>query len=136
MSQETSWFYHLTTEEAKQERRHIWVWLGRIAVLLAALVAVAVSTNAYAETKITKHGKDFIRLLDAPCTVKQIVEYFRANDGMKFLPAFRLAEADLGGTRFAACWRTSIEPEGFYILFYEDGDTAVIPQTAFQTEGV
>jgi hypothetical protein len=100
------------------------------------VVLVGIATNAYAETKITQQGKDFVRLLDAPCTVKQIVEYFRANDGMQFLPAFRLAEADLGGKRFAACWRASIEPEGFYILFYEDGDTAVIPQSAFQAEGV
>jgi hypothetical protein len=123
----------------KQERsllREIVSYIVGALALLALGVAATWPTNANAETKISKQGKDFVRLLDAPCTVKQVVEFFQANDGMKFLPAFRQAEADIGGKRFAACWRTSVEPEGFYILFYEDLDTAVIPQTAFQTEGV
>jgi hypothetical protein len=46
MAQNTEWFEALTTEEAKQERFIIGMWVGRIVALVAVLCMVAYATQS------------------------------------------------------------------------------------------
>lgn len=49
MAQETPWFYDLTTEDAKEDRAHVRVWVGRVLVLAALLITTVYATGAYAQ---------------------------------------------------------------------------------------
>jgi hypothetical protein len=46
MAQNTEWFEALTTEEAKQERIIIGMWVGRVVALVAVLCVVAYATHS------------------------------------------------------------------------------------------
>ena len=46
MAENTDWFEHLTTEEAKEERVMFAVWAARLGVLLTLLCAVAYAAMA------------------------------------------------------------------------------------------
>lgn len=52
MSPNTRWFHEQTTEDARQERAFIRVWVGRVLFGLAALIAVVYLTKAYAAARV------------------------------------------------------------------------------------
>jgi hypothetical protein len=133
---DTNWFNDLTTDEAKEERatlaQRLIAWLG----VVCLIVLVGLATNVHAEPLITRHGKDYVRLMDGPCVAPKIVDLFVQGGAMKHLPSFKAAAADIEGEHIAGCWRSSSAPEGFYIIFFEDREPLVFPQEMFVLEAV
>jgi hypothetical protein len=123
-------------KEERSTLREIVSYIVGLASLIALLVAATWPTKANAEPLITRHDKDYVRLMDGPCVAPKVVQMFVDGGAMKHLPAFKALAADINGEHLAGCWRTSLEPEGFYILFFEDRDPLVLPQEMFVVEAV
>lgn len=134
------------TEDAKQDRRHLWVWVGRIAVLLAALIAVGVSTKAYGQD-IPLHVLDkegiTISLMGGACedtvSLGLIKKEYHAR-----AKALRSVWPERDGSRkvYAGCWIELTKkdmgvPEeqewgGAFLVVFSDGESGVIPKTEFK----
>jgi hypothetical protein len=129
------WFHDLTTEEMKEERATLAQRVIALLGVVCLIVLVGLATNAHAEPLITRHGKDYVRLMDGPCVAPKVVALFAA-EAMKYLPFFKAAVADIEGQHIEGCWRSSIEPEGFYIILFEDREPLLFPQEMFVLEAV
>lgn len=113
----------LRTQEAKEERAHVRVWVGRILVLLAVLVTTVYATGAYADTYSVKaQNGDSITLMDTPCTQG---EWFKLWKAARFV---------YQGRSFEACWRVE---DTMVLVLDAEGDLSSVPMQAFsKDEGV
>ena len=126
---------YLVSEDAKHQR----CYMRRVvlAILLGSFVGFSILYAISARAaEISKRGNDYVRLLDAPCTNPAVVKILTDAGMASHLHAFRLAEADIAGKHYGACYRSSVRPDGLYILLFDDGDTAVLPQSEFRREGI
>lgn len=87
--------------------------------LLICTAALACAP-AFAEDLVAYNGADSVRLGEAPCASKPVLE--RLQPQMQ--EQYKTALASVDGKSFAACWRVVGNAAH---LVYEDGDQGVIP---------
>jgi hypothetical protein len=126
----------IRSKEHKADRMTLREKVVVVLGIIMFFVLLGMAVPAMAATRIVKTGNDYVRLYDAPCTSKVVIELMNANGAGQYVHLFKQAEADVDGKHFQACYRESVVPEGLYIFIFDDGDTGIIPQEAFQAEGV
>lgn len=130
----------MTSKEAKEERQHLRVWVGRVLALVAVLILTAWATGAYAEEipvhVLDKDGVE-IRLMNKPCVDK--VSISQINPA--FLDRFKAIDSvwpEKDGTRkrYAGCWALLAKgeygmPEDTFLLVFEDNTNGAVPKSEF-----
>lgn len=92
-------------------------WFYAIAILL---FLVTLSFVAKAEDRVATHGKNSVRITDAPCTNPVVLQWLvqRGQDAADY----RAGVANFG-VIYNLCWIRG--PDGVYLI-YEDGDSGKI----------
>lgn len=136
-----------STDESKEERAHLRVYVGRVFAFISLLVLTVVATKAYAETLVHKdRDGTVIRLFDKPCTNAEIL----SRGHPQFHHLWHAASATfrrLSGakTDHDGCWRKftleQIEAQGGdgpekYRTVWDDGDWFDHDLSEFTQEGV
>lgn len=91
-------------------------------ILIAAALAAG---SAFAATMVARQGDSQVLLYDKPCEVASVLRFIPEN----YRPAFRRADAHIGGQKWFACFRVV---EDKVHLIYEDGDQGLIDVTEFK----
>lgn len=91
------------------------------------LIAAMFTAPAFSADMVARAGKDYVRLMAAPCAgvVSEMLVPAIRDD-------FLTAAASMNGKEYAACW--TLRPDGTVIVAYEDGDVGLIPVTDFKQE--
>lgn len=87
---------------------------------LVAFCALALCLQVHADTRIFRDGDDSVQLHSSPCDRPDLLS--RIPDNVR--ASAQAAEARVSGARYVACW---IPWGANAYVFYEDGDTGVIP---------
>lgn len=97
--------------------------------LLSATLALA-SCFAFATSMVAQQGNDYVIVRDVPCNPAVLAA--GAARGIEF-PAGEEPHggaANISGTSYQLCWTVRSDGNGVNIM-YDDGDTGVIPLSAF-----
>jgi hypothetical protein len=116
---DSEWFEGLSADEAKEDRVHLRVWVGRVLVLLGILIGVVLATDAYA-VPVAEAGYNQARIVltDEKCKVKEITN----------LP--RRAIWTERGKTFEGCFE--LHQWGFVVAYFDDATVAIIPLDMFK----
>lgn len=109
--------------------------------LIVGLCIGAVTGYAHAAGTLIGHrGDETLRLLDKPCTTPILVEHIKEAEAalhQELLSAFKQGEYVEGKEApIGVCYRKSVNPEGDYILLFEDGGSGHAPQDEFIEEAI
>lgn len=115
---DTPWFYDLTTDDAKEARKHIRVWVGRVLVLIGLLFTTVYYTEAYAEPMARAEGNGVVvTVYSEKCALKEVVN----------LP--QRATWTENGKTTEGC--AGIHPLGLVLLYFADKTVVPHPMQAF-----
>ena len=120
MAEDTQWFYDLTTEDFREERAHVRVWVGRILALVVLLITTVYATGAYADPLArAEQGNVQITVYSEPCKLKEVSN----------LPG--RATWKESGKVYEGCF--AVNPELGVAVFYflEDKSVAAVPLQMF-----
>jgi hypothetical protein len=99
--------------------------MKRALVLASCVLSLAAQADL-----IAKAGGNELRLTNSPCTSSAVLSNLKADWHDKF----KAAQATVEGRFFHACW---IDTErGVYFVAFDDGESLVIPVSAFTESGV
>jgi hypothetical protein len=110
--------------------------------LVAGIILGAVSVYAKAEspTLVAHNGSETLRLFDKPCTDPEVVKDIREVEkqiGHSLLTAFKQGEYIEGkNPPEVVCYRRTIEPAGYVVVIFKDGNTAVVGLEDFSEEAI
>jgi hypothetical protein len=104
------------TEEGKNERAHLVVWVGRVLMAIAFLAFIAFATKAYAEPIYQANAENVnVVLFNDPCELTNHITNLKYK-----------AEWHEGGKVIKGCWGP--RPDyGLVQFYFEDKTTGLIP---------
>jgi hypothetical protein len=98
--------------------------------LIAALVAASFAVSAHSDLVATNQGGDELRLLNAPCDHKVILDQLKPE----FHSQIKRAQATIDDKPIKGCWIEVEEEKGVYTLF-ESGEGHLFLLETFKEEG-
>jgi len=133
----------LTAQQAKEDRKHLRVWVGRVLVLLALAAWTIYVTKAYAEeipVYVSEQQGIVVRLMAGPC-VEPLSQQIVMSGPPQHVAKFKAIDSEWpmkDGTRkkFAGCWAllTAEEAgamEDVFVLVFEDGMVGGVLKSEF-----
>ena len=130
---------HLKSQDAKEERAHVRLWVGRVLALAALLFTTVYATGAYAQVPVHVHESRAvtIRLMPGPCVEPRIVMVLtRAGtiDRFKAIESTWVYESGEKKTH-AGCWTEFTAQEtgskASFGMIFDDGERFVVPKEEF-----
>lgn len=101
--------------------------IGKIFLLVCAALCLAMIFNDRVfGDEIARHGKAWVKLLDAPCTNEKVVAVIKAHEAN---PADFRAGVGFFGVEYQLCWIKGPESVG---LVYEDGSVGGVGNDEFE----